>query len=911
MKLSYYIMTLFFNIMPMNLSLEEESGAQRVSDRLPGSTKPISYRLDIVLKEGVPDSEVEEEKSEFWGKVRISAKALENTREVVLHAEKLNIASAVVRNEQNKAISVSYEHKSPLLKIETQELKKDEEFSVEIEYSAKISEGLSGFYKSKDRTQGGTRYIYSTQFEAPHARTAFPCWDEPEYKAYFTISITAPKKFVVLSNSNEESVEAVEIAEENREKLDSGVEYKKVVFEPTLLMSTYLLAWVIGELESVDDGKIRVFSPKGSKEHGRYSLGVAKHCLEYFNEYFAVPYQMSKLDMVAIPDFSAGAMENWGLVTYRSSSLHYIEGSTTEMQKMWIAETVCHELAHQWFGNLVTMKWWNDLWLNEGFATWAGTLATASIADKIDLKYDVWESFLEHDITRGMNMDGKLSTHPINMPVSSTGDISSIFDAISYSKGGSMIHMLANYTGYDRFKEGLRRYIKKHQYKNTVTSDLWNSVDEDGSKDVTESMKNWIDTAGMPVVHVSLRDGAVELRQERYLPNGTSPETRSLWNVFLTKKQIKEKGAKSSSVMFKEERMEVPVSEMPFILNENAAGFYRVKYSKEVLEKYVKPLLLTEHLTSFDRYGIFRDMAKYVLDNYEDAGYLLEMLPYISKNEKCAVVSIFAEFLGTVKVLFEKNERIKSAAERALRNLLEPYEKNVADYKRTSADVEQRKLEILAVSALATIEGTRTQKHAMKIIAGEVMPEHINEEYRMRFYIAIAKFGDKSSGKDVKERKMGGYDFLYQIINGDKDEPERLRATTAIAFSEERTEDVFRLFSEPSKVIRDQDKMRLVSGLASNRDKKKVLAMFFEKFGKIRKMFERTPDHVATFVHGFLAPLHERDAIEMAGKFFEDSANVEDAWKPSIKKGLETAEVNANFYERNAEVLNAWSLEEK
>lgn len=896
----YYITGIFFYfVMCRNRSGGSEGAGAgvQVSDRLPKTFKPHEYALDLVLKE---------KSREFFGVVEVVGEMLEDSQEIVLHAEHLNIRQVKVVDANNNELKAEVRHNSPFLQVSVAGLARGDRVYLKVEYDAKISKGMSGFYVSEDNTEKETRYIYSTQFEAPHARTALPCCDEPEYKAKFRVAITAPEKYVVLSNAREKEKQTVERTRANEHQLDEAVAYKRVVFEPTPLMSTYLLAWVIGDLKAVEEGSIRVFSPRGLEQHGAYGLKVAKHCLAFFNEYFDFAYQMDKLDMVAIPDFSAGAMENWGLITYRSSSLHYIQGSTTERQKMWIAETICHELAHQWFGNLVTMKWWNDLWLNEGFATWAGTLATAHIAKEIELKYDVWESFLENDITRGMSMDGKESTHPINMKVASSGNISSIFDAISYSKGGSMIHMLANYIKYDNFRDGLRRYIKKYQYQNAETSDLWNAVSNNNAESIIPaSMDRWINTPGFPIIHVSLsEDGSrLVLEQSRYLPHKTELEDETLWNIFLTKKRFGAgKEVESASLLFKEKKMELPAAELPLILNEDSAGFYRVKYSPEVLDQHVKGLLKTPgKLNKFDRYGIFRDAIRFVLDNHEDASYALEFFPCVLPDEKASVVSIMTGFLQAITERFGQDAAVRQAAEQKLVELLEKYERQVEDYgKINETDVEQQQLELLAVGALAVIPNTRTYQQAMKVLDGEKPFTDIHFEYRVKLYIAIAKFGGDK-----------GYNFLYDIITSDVDEPEKLRAITAIGHSRAKMTEVFKLFAEPTPtptpLVRNQDKMRLVAGLAGYPNRVETLRMFFKAFSGLVATFDGTWDHIASFVLGFLSAQYEQEAIREAEAFFADENNLKDAWIPAVHKGLEVAKLAAAFHEKNRSFLSAWA----
>jgi aminopeptidase 2 len=271
-----------------------------------------------------------------------------------------------------------------------------------------------------------------------------------------------------------------------------------VSFAKSPIMSTYLVAWVVGELEYIEDKTkegvvVRVYTLPGESSQGKFALRVGKETLSFFTEYFDIPYPLPKMDMVAIPDFGAGAMENWGLVTYRNMYLLFDDNGSSTKTKQNVAYVVGHELAHQWFGNLVTMEWWSDLWLNEGFATWVGWLAV----DHLFPEWNVWVHFIMDDQQRGLSLDGLRSSHPIQVPVRNPSEISQIFDAISYSKGASVIRMLVNYLGEDTFKKGIQEYLKLHKYGNASTADLWTSLADASGKPVHDMMSSWTEHVGV------------------------------------------------------------------------------------------------------------------------------------------------------------------------------------------------------------------------------------------------------------------------------------------------------------------------------------------------------------------------------------------------------------------------------
>lgn len=446
--------------------------------------------------------------------------------------------------------------------------------------------------------------MLATQFEATDARKAFPCWDEPNVKAVFEISLTFPSSLVGLSNMDEAE----------RTEHDG---LTTIRFNPSPIMSTYLVAWVIGELEAVEATNsegvlVRVWAPKGNAEQGRFGLDVACRTLAFFNGYFDIPYPLPKMDMVAVPDFSAGAMENWGLVTYRTACLLFDEAHSSLKSKQRIAYVVCHELAHQWFGNLVTMDWWSDLWLNEGFATWVGWLAS----DFLFPEWDIWTEFVVDDCQAGLALDGLRSSHPIEVPVKNPDEIGQIFDSISYSKGASLIRQLVAFLTEDTFRTGLRAYLKRHKHGNARTQDLWASLAEASGQPVDRIMHAWTRVMGYPVLNVKCEESGDKLKlhlsQSRFLKSGDlkPEEDETLWAIPLrlgTSKALQPAAKTSDDLMTeREQTVEIDSDVSFFKFNVQQAGFYRVNYPVEWLEKLGKAVSAGQ-IPAADRIGIVSD----------------------------------------------------------------------------------------------------------------------------------------------------------------------------------------------------------------------------------------------------------------------------------------------------------------
>ena len=482
-------------------------------ERLPGNVEPSAYDIHV---------SIDLEAFRFSGHEQITLRVVEHTETITFHAKGLTIpqSSVVLRlpDAAGTAITATGLEFSADGEACTVRLarpvdpKECATAQLEMDFEAPLGDTLCGLYRAPyDATNPATgtktrRYMAVTQFEATDARRAFPCWDEPERKAAFTLSLDVDAALTALSNMPVASV------------TEHGAGRKTVCFAPTPVMSTYLLAFVVGEFDSVaahtaHGVEVRVYTPCGKSALGRFALDVGVWALDFYTEYFGIGFPLPKCDMVAITDFDAGAMENWGLVTYREAALLIDEAASSSQARQRVATTVTHELAHQWFGNLVTMKWWNDLWLNEGFATYMETYSAAARFPQ----WDFWATFLMQDFFDALMMDAKPSTHAIDVHVARTSEIGEIFDAISYSKGAALIRMLATHLGSNRFRDGLRVYLQRHRGGNTTTADLWAALREVSGVDVAHIMHGWTQRPGFPLVRVR-RDpatGAISLAQER------------------------------------------------------------------------------------------------------------------------------------------------------------------------------------------------------------------------------------------------------------------------------------------------------------------------------------------------------------------------------------------------------------
>ena len=508
-----------------------------------------------------------------------------------------------------------------------------------IDFSGILNDKLAGFYRSTYKhPDGTTHYLATSQMEPTDARRAFPCFDEPALKSTYTVTLIGEKDHTCLSN--------MDVASEKEVHSNvTGGTRKAVTFNKTPLMSTYLLAFIIGELNCIETNNfrlpVRVYSPPSSNiEHGRFSLELAAKTLAFYEKTFDSKYPLPKMDMVAIPDFSAGAMENWGLVTYRSVDLLLDEKTSGANTKQRVAEVVQHELAHQWFGNLVTMDFWDGLWLNEGFATWMSWYS----CNVFFPEWKVWEGYVTDNLAGALSLDSVRSSHPIEVPVKRADEVNEIFDAISYSKGSAVLRMLSKYLGEETFMEGIRRYLKKHAYGNTRTEDLWASLADASGKPVEEVMSIWTKNVGHPVVTVTEKGKGIHVKQNRFLKTGdVKPEDdKTLYPIFL-EVRTKDGINKDLTLTTREAEFELPDLDF-FKLNADQSGIYRTSYTPERLAKLgeaAKKGLLTVE----DRAGMVADAGALAASGYQKTSGVLALVK--SFNEEQAYV-VWDQLLTTV-----------------------------------------------------------------------------------------------------------------------------------------------------------------------------------------------------------------------------------------------------------------------
>ena len=561
-----------------------------ISYRLPANVRPTKYKITII-----PDLQA----FTFKGEEAISIEVLEPTSYICLNAAEITIdyANIIIGNEPPlKPNNIDHDHDNERIVFQFPKTLPVGNFTLNLGFHGILNDQLRGFYRvTYPDVSGKPSLLLCTQFEPTDARRAFPCWDEPAIKATFEIILIIPTHLTALANTS--------VAREQVN--DDGT--STICFKKTPPMSTYYLAFIVGDLASIEqvssDGTlVRIWATHGKESQGQFALTTSVKLLDYFNAYFGMPYPLDKLDHIAIPDFAAGAMENWGAITYREAALLFDENSSSATTKQRIAEIIAHEMAHMWFGDLVTMEWWDDLWLNDSFASWMGNKAI----DALFPEWDMWTQFLLEDTNAGLVLDGLANSHSIEMPVHNPSEIGELFDAISYSKGAAILRMLEVFLGEATFRSGVQAYLSSHQYGNARTEDLWNGLTLASEKPVSKIMNTWIKQPGFPVLEIGKgkKANVITIDQKRFLYSHiVGDELSGKWEIPLS---VDEAGS-SKSLLINNTKTPITItSPLELKINTGHVGFFRTNYFAEQWET-LKVRIANKTLSVNDRLGIQND----------------------------------------------------------------------------------------------------------------------------------------------------------------------------------------------------------------------------------------------------------------------------------------------------------------
>jgi puromycin-sensitive aminopeptidase len=533
--------------------------------RLPRTVTPSHYAIELRLDPEAPT---------FDGTEDVAITVHEPVTEIALNGKDLTVHAGAVIADDGTSVEIAKAVPDPSAGRITLELPRElatGAYTLRLAFTGKLSDLMEGMYRSRFTDDAAAEHlIITTHFEATDARRNFPCWDEPDLKASFQMTLVVPDGMTALTNTPELA----------REPAGDG--YTRVRFDRSMVMSTYLVCVVVGGLgltepSFVGPTPIRVACRPDRLHLAAYANEVAAYVLDWFGDYYAIPYPERKLDQAAIPDFAQGAMENTGLVTYRETLLLLDPALASYVEQLDVAETIAHELAHMWFGDLVTMRWWNGIWLNEAFATFMSYLCV----DAMEPSWAVFDAFQTSRMT-AFEVDALASTRPIEFPVESPDDASGMFDTLTYTKGGAVLRMIEQWLGPEVFRDGIRRYLAAHAYGNTETHDLWDALEEASGKPVRRIMDAWIFQPGYPAIEVTRERDTIQLTQRRFAPS--MPEDETTWPVPLIVRQVGAQGEQVEHVLVEADGLTVPLVDPDALVVANAGStaFVRTFYDDEL-----------------------------------------------------------------------------------------------------------------------------------------------------------------------------------------------------------------------------------------------------------------------------------------------------------------------------------------
>nr|KAJ0208994.1 hypothetical protein LSAT_V11C400194410 [Lactuca sativa] len=754
----------------MNQNEEQKLEHLKGQSRLPKFATPHRYHL--ALK---PNLEL----CNFSGSVLVDLSILESTRFLVLNSIDLVITESSFTDSNKHQVvpsEVVVDNDAEMLVLVFEAPLGVGEGVLEINFTGILNEHMKGFYKGTYVDEGVRKNMAVTQFEPADARRCFPCWDEPALKATFKITVdNIPSQLTALSNMPV-----------SKETING--DFKTICFEETPIMSTYLVAVVIGLFDYIEettpDGvRVRAYCPVGKSEKGKLALSISIKALELYTKYFSMPYTLPKLDMVAVPDFSGGAMENYGLITFRETELLHdnLHSAAANIQRLSIVVT--HEVGHQWFGNLVTMEWWTHLWLNEGFATWVSYLAT----DVLFPEWRIWTQFLE--VTAGgLRIDSLEQSHPVEVEVENANSVLEVFDAISYKKGSSLVRMLKEYLGDEIFQ--------KYAFKNAKTEDLWSVLTEESGFEVNKLMDIWTKQTGYPVIYVRFENNTLEFVQTRFMSLGLQSEgqwivpiTLSLGSYSNHKKflletkvgkldlselyhsyytSLNQNGNKNQEV---DEKLWVKV-------NIGHTGFYRVKYDITLTAR-LRKAIQDKCLSPEDKFGILDDTYALCEAGEESILSLLSLMDLYRDDLDYLVLS------RLISVCYNVAKILKDA-------IYDPWN-----------HLNQFFIDLIISSA---------EKLGVEPVSGE---SHLNTMLREEVFMALATFGHKETHEELKKR--------FQTYMNDKNTsvfPVDIRKAayisimrTSSALERSDFDSLLKLYRETDAV---QEKTRILSCIASS-----------------------------------------------------------------------------------------------
>lgn len=717
----------------MPVTIEQMKKVKRLFEEF----RPEHYELTL---------EPDRRSASFAGTVTITGRKVGRpSHRVTLHQKDLKIKKATlkVKDKKGQVKEIELDRVNchggfNELRLHSKNILYPGQYTIEIEFGGRITKPMHGIYPGEFEYKGKPEQLIATQFESHHAREAFPCIDEPEAKASFSLAIISPVSDVVISNT------PVLLETKKGTK-------KTTKFADTPRMSTYLLAFVMGKMKYKEKKTskgvvVRAYATPDNVNTVNFALDAAIKSLDYLDEYFGIKYPLPKLDLAAIPDFSAAAMENWGLVTFRESCM-LVSKDSTVASRQFVATCVAHELAHQWFGNLVTMKWWDDLWLNESFATIMSYMAI----DHIYPQWSIWDQFVGHEIAHAIRRDSLRDVQALRQEVNHPDEINTLFDpAIVYAKGAAVLNMVHSYVGDTAFQKGLSIYFKRHAYANAVAADLWKALDEVCRLELGPFMEQWLNRPGYPIVSVDHAPGSSSFtaRQHRLIVGKHKPaDAAVIWTVPLRASEPTDKAVLSSAYdtygINRDEQRTTPL-----FVNEGASSYFVANYTNREHSEELIQAISTKKLATLDRLAYLESHLMMEKACEIKTTAMLHLLTAYEEETDESVWGTMGAVLGSAKTLVFGNENAEDALNKMALELVMPmYERVGWAAKKNETDREGR-LRTLVLSLALAGELPEAIAKALSLFGSFSEPEDLSPDVREVVYAAGVRHGtDKEFNK--------------------------------------------------------------------------------------------------------------------------------------------------------------------
>ncbi|NXD38241.1 AMPN Aminopeptidase, partial [Copsychus sechellarum] len=891
--------------------------------RLPATLKPESYEVSLqpFLTPDANGMYI------FKGNSSVVFVCEEATNLILIHSNKLNYTmqdSFHARLEaedggQAPAISRTWlEAPTQYLVVQLgAALQRGRRYRLSSSFTGELADDLAGFYRSEYTDEAGNKHVVATtQMQAPDARKAFPCFDEPAMKANFTVTLIHPTEYKAISNMPAKS--------DTQRNIDGAV-WNVTEFDTTPRMSTYLLAFIVSQFDYVESNISKTLTriwgrPKAIGEgQGDYALNVTGPILDFFEDYYNTSYPLPKSDQVGLPDFNAGAMENWGLVTYRENSLLFVDGFSSIGNKERVVTVIAHELAHQWFGNLVTLRWWNDLWLNEGFASYVQYLG----ADFAEPSWNIKDLMVQNELYDVMATDALASSHPLSFreeEINTPAQISEVFDSIAYSKGAAVLRMLSSFLSEDVFKKGLQSYLHTFSYNNTVYTDLWThlqqAVVENGvllPGSVSYVMDRWTLQMGFPVVTVNTTDGAISQKHFLLDPNSTvdrPSDFNYIWIIPITWMTGTGQENKGWLSEVSEINNNFKISSTWVLLNLNVTGYFRVNYNQENWDRLLSQLASDwTVIPVINRAQIIDDAFNLARAKYVNVTLALNTTLFLSRETEYLPWQAALSNLQYFKLMFDRNELFGNMSKymrKQVKPLFDHYNLTTDNWKDTSnGDLMTQYNQANAISTACSYGVPECQQLAARYLSqwrSDSSNNPVPPNLRSAIYCSMVATG----GEDAWEFLWGKFKEAHVVSEADK-----LRSALACSPHPWILNRYLQYALDPTK-IRRQDATSTINSIASNVVGQPLAWDFIR--GNWRTLFTQYGGGSFSFSRLILSVTQRFSSefeLQQLEQFKKDNEDIGfGSGTRALEQALERTRANINWVKENQATVKQWFMEQ-